>query len=83
MIGADLIKAERGIYYMALDVLQQEEIPEDLWAIIIDSVAGRIKDSSLTRIAMDQLDWRRRAIDAKGAESASDDAGQRGDVGGQ
>ena len=83
MIGADLLKAERAIYYTALDVLQKEEIPEDLWALIIDSAAGRIKDHALTRIAMDQLDWRQRALDTKGAEIASDDAGQRGDVGGQ
>ena len=83
MIGADLLKAERAIYYTALDILQKEKIPEDLWALIIDSAAGRIKDHSLTRVAMEQLDWRQRALEAKGAEVASDEARQRGDVGGQ
>lgn len=80
MIGSDLIKAERAIYYMAIDILHQEEIPEDMWALVIDSAAGHVKDTSLTAIAMQELDWRQKAVESKmEAENARDDRGENGD----
>lgn len=68
MLGADLIKAERGIYYMVLDVLQKEQIPEDLWPLVVDSAAGHVKDLALTKIAMSEIDWRQKALDAEAKE---------------
>ena len=74
MIGADLLKAERAIYYAALDILNGEELPEDMWAVVMDGAAGMVKDASLTAIAMQQLDWRQKALDSEARARRYEDA---------
>jgi hypothetical protein len=55
MTGIELLKAERAIYYAALNVLTNEGIPRDVWPLVMDSAAGRVKDESLTYISMQAL----------------------------
>lgn len=72
MLGSDLVKVERAVLYAAIEILRGENIPEDLWAVVIDAAAGQVKDYAMTAIALESLDWRAKAI-GKEADDAGDD----------
>lgn len=52
MTGIELMKAERGVYYAVLQILTGEGVPRDMWPLVVDSAAGRIKDEAMTYVAM-------------------------------
>lgn len=77
MLGTDLAKAQRAVYAAAVEILSAEEIPDDLWAVVIDAAAGQVKDFALAAIAMEALDWRGKALEG-GADARDDSGGEDG-----
>lgn len=67
MDGMTLLRVERGIYYAALEMLTRSEVPSDLWPLVIDSAAGRIKDDAITALS---------AQDNKSTEEEADQDGE-------
>lgn len=52
MDAITILKAERVIYYAMMQTLQTNGVPRELWPLVVDSAAGRIKDESVTTLAM-------------------------------
>ena len=56
MDATELIKIERGIYYAALNALASSDAPRELWPMLLDSATGRLKDETITTLAMRVLE---------------------------
>ena len=52
MDATDILKAERAVYYASINTLVGSDIPRELWPLVMDSAAGRIKDECITALAV-------------------------------
>lgn len=61
MDATDVLRAERAVYYAMLGTLAESGVPRELWPVVADSAAGRIKDDAIT------------ALVARGGDKEADD----------
>ena len=63
MTGPQMTGVQRALYYAMLQVLNGEDVPIDLWPVLVDGAAGRVKDEALTVYAVGLADVSRTAED--------------------